>query len=39
MAKESGKGGFVRAHGVLSENLELYFSLLKWQYYNLLEKE
>lgn len=39
MAKASGKGGFGKAHGVVSENLEFYFSLLTWQGCNPLEKE
>lgn len=38
IAKDPGKGGLVKFHGVVSENLEICFNLRRWQYCTPLEK-
>lgn len=38
IAKDFGKGGLLKVPEVVSENLEIYFNLPKWQHYTPFEK-
>lgn len=38
IAKDSGKGGLVKVHEVVSENQKIYLNLPKCQHYTSLEK-